>query len=261
MNATSEAVDPQLQAVQIELAALRQQCAELAEENRAILSLLGSHLPRKPGRPESLAQFHLSDALAWRAADSSAAFVEREMTGAAVLESREANLAYAAQQISGAGVVLEFGVGSGASLRLWEELLPDRRIVGFDSFEGLPEDWRTGFSAGSFADVERVEFERADLRVGWFEDTLAEFLQELDQPIALLHVDCDLYSSTRTVLEQCVPRLAGGAVIVFDEFLNYPGWQDHEAKAWLECVEQQQLSVSYVSYVPAWEQITVRVGG
>ena len=46
-----------------------------------------------------------------------------------------------------------------------------------------------------------------------------------------MHIDCDIYASTKTALEQTIPRLAPGAVIVFDEFFNYKGYELHEYKA------------------------------
>ncbi len=85
------------------------------------------------------------------------------------------------------------------------------------------------------------------------------FVADLEEPIALLHIDCDLYSSTVTVLEHCGPFLTEGTVVVFDEFFNYQGWQEHEAKAWLEYVDAHGLEVSYLGYVPASEQVSVRV--
>lgn len=186
-------------------------------------------------------------------------FVEEHLLQAEVLASRRENLLYAAAQAP-AGLVLEFGVGDGESLGWLEAALPGHRIVGFDSFEGLPEAWRTGFGQGAFDEVAPGPFERAEVVVGWFEDTLGGFLAAAEDPIALLHVDCDLYSSTCTVLDHCLPRLAPGAVIVFDEFFNYPGWQQHEARAWAQYSRQLTGEVQYLAYVPSWEQITIRVG-
>jgi hypothetical protein len=54
------------------------------------------------------------------------------------------------------------------------------------------------------------------------------------QRVSLLHVDCDLYWSTKCILDLLTDRIASGTVIVFDEFWNYPGWQDHEVKAFDE---------------------------
>ena len=45
------------------------------------------------------------------------------------------------------------------------------------------------------------------------------------------HIDCDIYSSTRDALSMLADRLAPGALLLFDELVNYPGWREHEAKA------------------------------
>jgi hypothetical protein len=79
-------------------------------------------------------------------------------------------------------------------------------------------------------------------------------------PIGLLHIDCDLYSSTRTVFER-IGRLVGpGTVIVFDEFYHYFGWEAHEAKAFLEFVTAEKLEIEYLARTPTC-QVSVQVVG
>ena len=80
---------------------------------------------------------------------------------------------------------------------------------------------------------------------GLFEDTLHGFLAENDEPIAFLHLDADLYSSTKTVLELTGDRLAADAVVVLDEFFNHPGWQQHEFRAWDEFIERTGRTFEY----------------
>lgn len=232
-----------------------------AERIRSVESMLRDFLPRPDGRWEYLAQHNVADLLAWRAAFTSAAFVEESMLTATVARSRQENIVLAARNAPPEGLILEFGVGEGTSLGWLHSELPGRRVVGFDSFEGLPEDWRSGFPEGFFGHVSPEDFDgRRELCVGWFENTVPDFFATNDDPIALLHVDCDLYSSTVTVLDACMPRLVDGAVVVFDEFFNYPGWEQHEAKAWREYLTAHpHFDVEYVGYVPSGEQISVRV--
>ena len=101
----------------------------------------------------------------------------------------------------------------------------------------------------------------AALVVGWFDETLPGFLGQHEGPVDFLHVDCDLYSSTVTVLEHVGPRLRPGSVVVFDEYFNYPGWQGGEHLAWQEYCARHQLSFSYEAYSRADEQVVVRVRG
>ena len=74
-----------------------------------------------------------------------------------------------------------------------------------------------------------------------------------------MHVDCDLYSSTATVLQQVGPRLVPGSVVCFDEYWNYPGWQDHEHRAWQEYVEASGIRFEYATYTSNDEQVAMRV--
>ena len=156
------------------------------------------------------------------------------------------------------GMALEFGVYHGETL----SVIARHRtgpVYGFDSFQGLPEDWRRGFPAGSF-DVDGIpRVEGADLVVGWFADTLPGFLDAHPGPVDFLHVDGDLYSSARTVLELVGPRLRPGSVVVFDEFFNFPGWREHEFRAWHEHVAATGVRYRYEAYTYSDEQVVLRI--
>jgi hypothetical protein len=132
-------------------------------------------------------------------------------------------------------------------------------VYGFDSFEGLPEHWRQGFAAGTFATAELPEVPGAELVVGLFDQTLPGFLAEHPEPVAFLHVDADLYSSTVTVLRALAPRLQAGTVIVFDEYFNFPGWVEHEHRAWQEFVADTGLEFEYLGFTADDEQLSVRL--
>lgn len=155
------------------------------------------------------------------------------------------------------GMALEFGVATGATLRVLAEERPGG-VFGFDSFAGLPEPWRPGYDAGEFAQ-EPPEVAGAELVVGLFADTLPGFLADHPGPVAFLHVDCDLYSSTATVLEHVGARFVEGTVVLFDEYVNYPGWQEHEHRAWCEHVERTGLGFEYAGLTMDDEQVWVRV--
>ena len=119
---------------------------------------------------------------------------------------------------------LEFGVYKGHSIKFWSEMNRDSqsRFIGFDSFEGLPEDWVGDYTKGAFdlggavpqIDDERVHFIRA-----WFQDTLPGFLKEFAPRSRLVvHSDSDLYSSTLFTLANLNTLLVPGAVVIFDDF-------------------------------------------
>ncbi|PKQ59736.1 hypothetical protein B5566_02525 [Mycobacterium sp. MHSD3] len=151
------------------------------------------------------------------------------------------------------GSAIEFGVGSGNSLRRIAQKMP---VVGFDSFEGLPERWRDGFEAGSFACMP-PDVPNSALLCGWFKDTLPWFcFTNLD--VGLWHLDADLYSSTATILNHIGPYLKSGAYIVFDEYHGYPGADGaHEQKAWREFVERTNIKWSVIGHGP--EQWAIRI--
>lgn len=128
---------------------------------------------------------------------------------------------------------LEFGVFRGQSMRWWSRHLPQpgATLVGFDSFEGLPEDWRHDIKSGHFrtGGPPQIDDSRVSFQVGWFDDTLPRFIvPEHDQLI--VNVDSDLYSSALTVLHWIEPHVRPGTLFYFDEFCD----RDHEMRAFSE---------------------------
>jgi Macrocin-O-methyltransferase (TylF) len=127
---------------------------------------------------------------------------------------------------------------------------PTRTIHGFDSFEGLPEDWFGKFRKGRFDTGGKLPKVRSNVKLhkGWFDETLPKFVAENDGPVAFLHVDCDLYSSTKTIFQYLGDRIVAGTIILFDEYFNYPGWQQHEHKAFQELVQERGLRYRWLAY-------------
>jgi hypothetical protein len=160
------------------------------------------------------------------------------------------------------GWIMEFGVATGRTLNHFARLLPQKRVYGFDGFEGLPENWTSRMPKGFFArdSLPRVR-ENCELIVGWFDQTLPKFQQTRlgKNPIALLHVDCDLYSSTVTILNNLKNNIVPGTVIVFDEYMNYPGWQLDEFKAWQEHCAMYGVKYEYIGRVSRHQKVAVRV--
>lgn len=140
-----------------------------------------------------------------------------------------------------AGWAIEFGVHSGTSLALIAEYMP---VIGLDSFEGLPEDWREDYKTGVFATGGRSDHaltNNALIVPGWFNETLPVLIERGLPAIGLVHIDCDLYSSTITALEGLVDDIEVDTIIVFDEMWDYPGYEQHEFKAWTEFVTKHKI--------------------
>jgi hypothetical protein len=193
------------------------------------------------------------------AVTSSARFVRASMPDATMLPTPPETLAHALSLAPTGGMALEFGVYTGGTLTAIAAHRGDGRVWGFDSFQGLPEHWRSGFGTGAFSVEGLPEVPGADLVVGLFSDTLPDFLSAHQGPVDFLHVDSDLYSSAVTVLDQVGPRLRPGSVVLFDEFLNFPEWEEHEARAWWEYTAKHELGYSYVCYTLDNEQVAVQV--
>lgn len=160
------------------------------------------------------------------------------------------------------GWVLEFGVATGRTINHIARWLPDKTIYGFDSFAGLPEDWTSRMPRGFFARNRPPPVRKnCHLVVGWFNETLPTFklTRIQDQPLALLHVDCDLYSSAKTVLTELTDNIVPGTVIIFDEYINYPGWQMDEFLAWQQHCQIHGVRYEYIGRVSRHQKVAVRI--
>lgn len=185
-------------------------------------------------------------------------YVKANMADAPFFEKHPQLVKHAVEAASLPGLYLEFGVGRGKSIR-WIGTQVRRTVYGFDSFEGIPEYWN-GNPIGAFSQSKLPNVpDNVQFRIGLFDDTLPAFLEEHADPVAFLHVDCDLYSSTVTIFAALGPRLQPGAVILFDEYYNFPRWQQHEFKAFQEFVTSSGLRYEYIGYSVTGQQVAVRV--
>ncbi|WP_069146655.1 TylF/MycF/NovP-related O-methyltransferase [Rhodococcus erythropolis] len=203
----------------------------------------------------------LAYAVDLEATASTAEFILEHLRVAETFGHPHDTLRHALGLIEIPGMALEFGVASGTTLRIVAEAFTEREgtVAGFDVFSGLPETWRTGFPVGEFAQESIPEVPGAQLVPGLFENTLPSFLNDESGPVAFLHLDADLYSSTKTVLDLLGDRLVPGSIVVFDEFFNYPGWQQHEYRAWTEFVTRTGISFEYLGYTVDNEQVIVEI--
>ena len=194
-----------------------------------------------------------------RSYERSAEFIEAHVEKA-LLFGRKPNLHnYVASQISIEGLCMECGVFRGKSINRMATLLPDRHFYGFDSFEGLSEEWSGNHhTEGHFdlgGNLPKVE-DNVSLIKGWVDDTIPPFLAENDGPIAYLHVDTDTYSPAKTILTHAAPRLVPGSVVLFDELFGYPAWEHHEYKALQETIPEDCYEFIGFSQMEAAMRIT-----
>ena len=157
------------------------------------------------------------------------------------------------------GLVLEFGVRFGTSIRQMAAIAA-QTVHGFDSFEGIPETWnrepKGAYSTKGF--IPTVPQNTA-LYKGWFDETLPKFLEEHDSPVRFINIDCDIYSSTKTVLQLLATRITPGTVIVFDEYLGNETWREDEFKAFQEAVRKFGWKYEYLCFSFMTKQVVVRI--
>uniref|UniRef100_A0A6C0E1S9 Methyltransferase n=1 Tax=viral metagenome TaxID=1070528 RepID=A0A6C0E1S9_9ZZZZ len=144
---------------------------------------------------------------------------------------------------------LEFGVASGRTINYISTFTSDK-VYGFDSFEGLPEKWRDGFDTGAFnlnGNLPQVNSNVVLLK-GWFDQVLPSFIKYHNNKISFIHIDCDLYSSTKYILNTLKHHLEDDCVVVFDELVNYPGFNGDtgELKAFYEFVTENKVNYEWI---------------
>jgi hypothetical protein len=214
--------------------------------------------PERPSQPETRdIQYHMRRL----ACEQTAAFVIEHMLKVPAFPDKYALFQKCLESVDPGrdGFYCEFGVGSGTTIKHLASKTK-HTIHGFDSFEGLPEDWRTGYAKGTFAVGELPKVpEHVKLHKGWFNESLPVWAQKNPGPMAFMHMDADLYSSTRTIFEILGDRIVPGTVIQFDEYFNYPGWQGGEHKAFTEFVKARNVKFEYLGYVDVHEQVAVRI--
>jgi hypothetical protein len=195
------------------------------------------------------------------AADDSARYVMDTMMPCAIFNDRwpllDLSLRQAAAQT---GLLVEFGVFNGRSINHIAKKIGGLKVFGFDSFEGLAEDWG-GMSAlkGRFTRGGKLPAVAPNVTLvkGWFNETVPRFLAENPGRIAFAHLDADTYESTKYVLEQIVSRFTVGTVLQFDEYLGYPGWRHGEHLAFADLCKQKRIKYKYLGV--GWMSVAVEI--
>jgi len=190
-------------------------------------------------------------------------YIKQHMTNSVIFTSWHELHHHAIEQAQVDGLFLEFGVKKGETIREIAKMT-SRPVHGFDSFQGLPEDW-TGMAIrkGRFSQKGKLPKVPANvmLHPGWFKESLPIFKQRFKEPISYIHIDCDLYSSTKTIFDELADRFVPGTVIVFDEYFNYPNWQQHEYKAFQEFIARFGFTYEYLGIISYDSFVSVKITG
>ncbi|WP_170827096.1 class I SAM-dependent methyltransferase [Magnetovibrio blakemorei] len=190
-----------------------------------------------------------------RARLDSVDFLESKLNSGVLFRSVSAIRNYAIQDINEAGLILEFGVFKGSSIRQFAKNLSSkndqRTIVGFDSFEGLEEAWtgQVGGLKSKFSTLGVMPSVPSNVHLlkGLVQDTLPKYLETVpNEQVAFIHCDLDTYTPTKFVLEYLKDRCVSGTVILFDELYGYPNWRHHEYRALMEVFNQDEYE--YIAF-------------
>jgi hypothetical protein len=159
-----------------------------------------------------------------------------EVFAAAVAEVKDKQVGY-----------LEFGVFQGDTIRYWSERLtnPQSFLHGFDSFEGLPENWHLRRPKGHFStqgDLPHIPDPRVKFFKGWFQDTLPTYVLPPHEHL-VINIDSDLYSSANLVLNKLRDHIVVGTFLYFDELFD----PHHELKAFDEFLSQTGMRFAIVA--------------
>lgn len=163
---------------------------------------------------------------------------------------------------------LEFGVYKGDTINYMASRLPNNRFYGFDSFDGLPESWfnQTHYRPkGHFkTDKSALHFEKnVEIFPGWFNKSIPKFLSTLTseelRSIQFIHIDCDLYSSTKTIFDLLKDIILKNCpLVLFDELYNYKGYEIQEIMAFTEFIDRTQAKYKIVSHTLA-HQVAIQM--
>ena len=186
-------------------------------------------------------------------------YIKANMPDAPYFEKHPKLVQYVVAEANEPGLYLEFGVNFGSSIRLIASKT-NPTIHGFDSFEGIPEDWGSEIkgSYSTYGQLPEVP-KNVVLHRGWFSETLPPFIMENDKSVAFTNIDCDLYSSTKNVFDNIGDHIKKDSIIIFDEYLMIDNWRNHEFKAFQEFIAHKELQYEYLAFGLFSKQAVVQI--
>ena len=197
------------------------------------------------------------------AGQSSASWIARWADGVKVDTWRRDMLDRLCTDDLPAGDIAEFGVFTGAVTHFLRPRFPERAYHAFDSFLGVPGAMGLTIHAGDFSLSGAIPPLPADVVVhaGWFDETLPKFCDAYRGQLAFVYIDCDLYSSVKTVLDHILDKLAVGAIVAFDDWYNFPNWEAHSYRAFLELVARTGARFTPVGLTAREHAVAFRYDG
>ena len=161
--------------------------------------------------------------------------VYKESSKRSLLDIKKAFIVYVCAQnaINIEGDYAELGVYKGAGSKLMlEGSKKEKKILLFDTFEGLPEsssEYDSHWEEGSLGDVsindikEFLKEDNFEFYPGFFPESTKKIAT--DVIFSFVHIDFDLYQSTIDGLEYCYNRMTPSGIFLVDDYgvLACPG--------------------------------------
>lgn len=175
----------------------------------------------------------------------------------ATKRAKGGSIRVAIREVSLPGSFAQFGVYRGKTARaILAQMQPPRILHLFDSFEGLPEDWTKRKKEGAFKlkpdEIPVFGSDRVQIHKGWFKDTVPVWGKAASNPLAFIHLDADLYSSTIDALYNIDHLILPGTILLFDEYVM--GKNEDEHRALVDWMNKFSRKVDYL-----WRSSKVQV--
>ena len=201
---------------------------------------------------------HPYTTLRHQAHDDTVAFIKERCPKAIGLRTPRRLFDFVHKRVTLPGDIAEFGVSRGGSIRYIAKHFKNRTIHGFDSFEGIPEAW-AGNDEGAFSTHGKFPKVPSNVKFwpGWFEDSIPKWREKYNDQLAYVHIDCDLYSSTKTIFDGIGDLMGSGTVILFDDYFNFPDWENDGHKVLEDAIKKHNWEIEYLAY--AWKELAIKI--
>ena len=153
----------------------------------------------------------------------------------------------------------EYGVWRGEAFQYLIKTF--KKGYGFDTFEGIPEDWHDEKAGTYSSDGNIPQIEGGEFIVGKFADTLPGFFSEPRPMASIINFDADLYSSTICALNFSKPVIDEHTILIFDEFIINKNWEQDEYKALNEFCLNNNFTYEVLAISFSTKQAAVRLIG
>ena len=162
------------------------------------------------------------------------------------------------------GLWLEFGVSYGGTLDLISEYT-DSTVYGFDTFNGIDKigNWNKFYSVinDKGVPIKVVQLDKymykktgiiktfnknVEFIKGYFDETLSNFLLNKNTRISFIHIDCTFFTSTNTILNECIKYFNDEIIIVFNGFINFPDYKECEILAFFDLIKKYNINYEFI---------------